>query len=79
MHFMCNHSYHQRCLSDNETECPNCARAHGVLREIRRKNEKLAGQHELFVSEVREGGFDALAAGFGRGMMRMTRVDEVSG
>ena len=50
-----------------------------MLREIRRNNEKLAGQHELFVSEVREGGFDALAAGFGRGMMRMTRVDEVSG
>lgn len=79
VHFMCNHSYHQRCLGDNEVECPNCARAHGVLREIRRNNERLAGQHELFISEVKEGGFDALAAGYGRGMMRLTRVDEVSG
>ena len=49
-----------------------------MLREIRRNNERLAGQHDVFVSEVKEGGFNALAAGFGRGMMKMTRVDEVS-
>ncbi|KAL5529475.1 hypothetical protein ACEPAG_5460 [Sanghuangporus baumii] len=78
VHFMCNHSYHQRCLVENEQECPNCARQHGMLREIRRNNERLAGQHDVFVSEVKEGGFSALAAGFGRGMMKMTRVDELS-
>lgn len=78
VHFMCNHSYHQRCLAENEQECPNCARQHGMLREIRRNNERLAGQHDVFLSEVKEGGFGALAAGFGRGMMKMTRVDEVS-
>ncbi|KAH8117125.1 hypothetical protein DFH11DRAFT_1579398 [Phellopilus nigrolimitatus] len=78
IHFMCNHSYHQRCLAENETECPNCARDHGMLREIRRNNERLAGQHDLFVSEVKEGGFSTVAGGFSRGLMRMTRVDEVS-
>ncbi|EJD02144.1 uncharacterized protein FOMMEDRAFT_20927 [Fomitiporia mediterranea MF3/22] len=78
VHFMCNHSYHQRCLAENETECPNCARSHGMVREIRRNNERLAGQHDVFASEVKEGGFSAVAAGFSRGLMKMTRVDEVS-
>ena len=47
VHFMCKHSYHQRCLGDNEAECPSCARSHGVVREIRRNNEALADRHEL--------------------------------
>ncbi|CAK9180414.1 unnamed protein product [Ilex paraguariensis] len=25
VHFMCMHSFHQRCLGDNEKECPECA------------------------------------------------------
>ncbi|KAI0325985.1 hypothetical protein GY45DRAFT_165193 [Cubamyces sp. BRFM 1775] len=44
VHFMCNHSYHQRCLPQNETECPNCAREYGIIREIRRNSEHLADQ-----------------------------------
>lgn len=64
-------------MADNDTECPKCARAHGMIREIRRNNERLAGQHELFLSEVKDGGFNALASGFGRGWMRMTRTDEI--
>ncbi len=102
VHFMCNHSYHQRyvlpapprsyrgsrteqvvfhcdrCLAENETECPNCAREHGMIMEIRRNNERLADQHDLFLSEVREGGFSALAAGFSRGTLNMSRVDELA-
>ncbi|KAF5367569.1 hypothetical protein D9758_003794 [Tetrapyrgos nigripes] len=66
VHFMCNHSYHQRCIVDHDTECPKCAREHGVIREIRKNNEQLADQHDLFVSEVREGGFKTLANGFSR-------------
>ncbi|KAI0771073.1 hypothetical protein BD413DRAFT_663912 [Trametes elegans] len=78
VHFMCNHSYHQRCLPQNETECPNCAREHGIIREIRRNNERLADQHDLFLSEVREGGFDALAAGFSRGVLNLSRAEDVA-
>ncbi|KAG6889861.1 hypothetical protein C0992_003757 [Termitomyces sp. T32_za158] len=74
IHFMCNHSYHQRCLADNETECPTCAREHSVIREIRKNNERLADQHELFVSDIQEGGFNAVAAAFGRGFLNMTRT-----
>ncbi|KAG6333301.1 hypothetical protein ID866_5788 [Astraeus odoratus] len=71
VHFMCNHSYHQRCLLDNETTCPLCARQHGVIQEIRRNNERLADQHELFLSEVRDNGFRAIASGFGRGWLNL--------
>lgn len=69
IHFMCDHSYHQRCLTNRETECPRCARQHGIIREIRQNNERLADQHELFASEVREGGFGAVAVAFGRGAL----------
>lgn len=92
---MCNHSYHQRCVSfsaslvfsldmsisclgEHDTECPNCVRAHGMIREIRRNNEKLADQHDIFLSEVKEGGFAAVAAGFGRGIMNSSRLEEVT-
>ncbi|KAI8982945.1 hypothetical protein BD414DRAFT_491677 [Trametes punicea] len=78
VHFMCNHSYHQRCLPQNETECPNCAREHGIIREIRRNNERLADQHDLFLSEVREGGFDALATGFSRVILNLSRAGDVT-
>ncbi|OBZ69121.1 Vacuolar protein sorting-associated protein 11 [Grifola frondosa] len=67
-----------RCVAEHETECPNCARAHGLVREIRRNNERLAEQHGLFVAEVREGGFGALAAGFGRGALNMSRLEDVA-
>ncbi|KAJ7169515.1 hypothetical protein C8R46DRAFT_1089039 [Mycena filopes] len=78
VHFMCNHSFHQpRCLQESETECPICVRDHGFIREIRRNNERLADQHELFVSEVKEGGFSALASAFSRGILNMSRLEEV--
>ncbi|KAJ6626828.1 hypothetical protein B0H10DRAFT_2210720 [Mycena sp. CBHHK59/15] len=79
VHFMCNHSFHQpRCIQENETECPNCVREHGVIREIRLNNERLADQHELFVSEVKEGGFAAVASAFSRGILNMSRPEEVT-
>ncbi len=48
-----------------------------MIREIRRNNERLADQHDLFLSEVREGGFSALASGFSRGTLNLSRVDDV--
>ncbi|KAJ7785937.1 hypothetical protein B0H16DRAFT_1681201 [Mycena metata] len=78
VHFMCHHSFHQpRCIQEHETECPLCVRDHGAIHEIRRNNERLADQHELFVSEVKEGGFSALASAFSRGILNMSRLEEV--
>lgn len=49
-----------------------------MLREIRLNNDRLVGQHDLFVSEVKENGFSAVANGFSRGWMRLPRADDVS-
>ncbi|KAF8967280.1 hypothetical protein BDZ97DRAFT_1697796 [Flammula alnicola] len=76
VHFMCNHSYHQRCIAENETECPACVREHAVIREIRQTNEKLADQHDVFLSEVQESGFEAIASAYGRGMLNGSRLEE---
>ncbi|KAG2070492.1 hypothetical protein BDR04DRAFT_1099977 [Suillus decipiens] len=78
VHFMCNHSYHQRCLLDHETECPLCVRQHGVIQEIRRNNERMADQHELFLADVQDNGFKAVASGFGKGVLNITRLDDVA-
>jgi hypothetical protein len=93
IHFMCNHSFHQRsvyspfflvvhsrcylfrrCLGDHDTECPLCVRAHGVIQEIRRDNERLADQHDLFLADVKENGFRAVAAAFSRGVLNRPRM-----
>ncbi|SNX85173.1 related to PEP5 - vacuolar biogenesis protein [Melanopsichium pennsylvanicum] len=37
VHFMCKHSYHQRCLGEEEAECPSCAEHQGRVRELRRR------------------------------------------
>ncbi|KAG2041346.1 hypothetical protein BDR03DRAFT_1007183 [Suillus americanus] len=78
VHFMCNHSYHQRCLLDHETECPLCVRQHGVIQEIRRNNERMADQHEVFLADVQDNGFEVVASGFGKGVLNMTRLDDVA-
>ncbi|KAG9036460.1 hypothetical protein FRB95_008758 [Tulasnella sp. JGI-2019a] len=69
VHFMCKHSYHQRCLQEHETECPNCARAHGLVKEIRRDNAMFAAQPDLFLANVKDTGFEAVAAGFSKGVL----------
>ncbi len=97
VHFMCNHSYHQRsdiflllflcsmeadrvytarCIAENETECPACVREHAVIREIRQTNERLAEQHDVFLSEVQDGGFEAVASSYGRGLLNASRLEE---
>ncbi|WVQ84353.1 hypothetical protein IAT38_006505 [Cryptococcus sp. DSM 104549] len=76
VHFMCKHSYHQRCLSDSEPECILCARQHSVIREIRRNQTRLADRHDLFVEEVHdaEDGFGVVAGAFGRGLFGRERT-----
>ena len=63
---------------DHEEECPNCAREHAVIREIRRNNEQLSSQHDVFLAEVQERGFKGVADAFSRGVMSATRLDSSS-
>ncbi|KAF8306968.1 hypothetical protein DL93DRAFT_2178260 [Clavulina sp. PMI_390] len=69
VHFMCNHSYHSRCLNEHETECPTCARDHNLIREIRRDNEQVAAQHDLFLFNVENEGFSAVASAYSKGIL----------
>jgi hypothetical protein len=62
-------------MAENETECPVCAREHGVIREIRQNNLSLADQHDVFLSEVQENGFEAIATAFGRGVLNMPKME----
>lgn len=48
-----------------------------MIREIRRNNERLADQHEIFIAEVQERGFEAVAEAFNRGILNMPRTEEV--
>ena len=66
-----------RCLGDHDTECPLCVRAHGVIQEIRRNNERLADKHDLFLADVKENGFRAVAAAFGRGVLNRPRIGDI--
>ncbi|KAI9312216.1 hypothetical protein BX666DRAFT_1866701 [Dichotomocladium elegans] len=52
IHFLCRHSYHQRCLGDNDRECPHCAIQHRMISEIRRTQEANADRHDLFFDQV---------------------------
>ena len=67
----------RRCLGDHDTECPLCVRAHGVIQEIRRNNERLADKHDLFLADVKENGFRAVAAAFGRGVLNRPRIGDI--
>lgn len=60
-----------RCLADNDAECPTCAQEHSVIREIRRNNECLADQHDVFLAEVKENGFEAIASAYSRGLLNV--------
>lgn len=72
VHFMCHHSYHQRCLADNEVSCPTCANAHGLIREIKAHNEGLANRHDMFVMDLEDADdrFESIVESFSKGLVR---------
>lgn len=47
VHFMCKHSFHSRCLGEEEKECPLCAKSHGVILEIRKNNLAFGERQDL--------------------------------
>ena len=50
VHFLCSHSFHQRCLGDRD--CPACAPANARALELKRSMEAAAGEHEAFFSAL---------------------------
>ena len=77
-HFLCMHSFHQRCLGDNEKECPMCAPSNRTILEIKRSQEANASRHDQFYKqlEVADDGFSVVADYFGRNVFnRITLMD----
>ncbi|WFD33801.1 Vacuolar protein sorting-associated protein 11 [Malassezia cuniculi] len=75
VHFMCKHSFHLRCLGDGEEgrECPICARAHEVVREIQQGNAMLS-DYDFVLSELHTSGdgFEGIANLLGKGLFNHT-------
>ncbi|KAJ5256905.1 hypothetical protein N7478_013009 [Penicillium angulare] len=74
VHFLCKHSFHQRCLNrvDDDAQCPVCAPGNNTLRAIRQRQVDSAGQHDLFKAELQRSrdGFGVVSDFFGRGVMK---------
>lgn len=74
VHFLCKHSFHQRCLRSGDgvdAECPLCAQNNQTIRAIKRGQEENADRHELFKDELERSDdrFGTVAGWFGRGVM----------
>lgn len=53
VHFLCMHSFHQRCLGDNERECVKCAPENRTVMEIKRSLEASAADQARSWAETR--------------------------
>jgi len=53
VHFLCMHSFHQRCLGENEQQCPKCLPENKRVLEVKRMLEESANQHDTFLKQVR--------------------------
>ncbi|MCO5583009.1 hypothetical protein L7F22_036915 [Adiantum nelumboides] len=71
VHFLCMHSFHQRCLGDNEKECPVCIPNNRQLLDMKRNLDQSANDHDRFFQLLRnsDDGFSVIAEYFGRGML----------
>eukprot|EP01094_Clydonella_sp_ATCC50884_P020731 TRINITY_DN4366_c0_g1_i5.p1 TRINITY_DN4366_c0_g1~~TRINITY_DN4366_c0_g1_i5.p1 ORF type:complete len:934 (-),score=319.64 TRINITY_DN4366_c0_g1_i5:233-3034(-) len=72
VHFLCMHSFHQRCLGDSERECPICLPENKKILDIRRHLEENADQHDQFYKQLdcAVDGFSKVAEYFGRGIFQ---------
>lgn len=82
VHFLCKHSFHQRCLrssDDDEAECPKCAGENNVIRQMREGQKTRAQMHDRFKSdlETSENKFGIIADWFGRGVMDAAQNEEL--
>lgn len=81
VHFLCKHSFHQRCLnpnlrsgSEDQEECPICKSGNDTIKAIRRAQVDSMDAHEMFRAAVERGAgdrFGAISEFFGRGVMNV--------
>lgn len=82
VHFLCKHSFHQRCLrvggrEGEEAECPKCAGENDVIRKMREGQRERAERHELFKAdlEMSDDRFGTISEWFSRGVMDSGRAE----
>ncbi|KAF2266994.1 vacuolar protein sorting-associated protein 11 [Lojkania enalia] len=83
VHFMCKHSFHQRCLStdedveDESVECPICSGSNQTVRAIRRAQVESSERHDMFKDALKRArdGFGVVSEWFGRGVMGVGTVE----
>lgn len=86
VHFMCKHSFHQRCLNntgtfdtgDNTSECPICKPSNDTIKAIRQAQIEHTGQHELFRGALERSTdrFGTVSEFYGRGVMSAAPIVE---
>lgn len=77
VHFMCKHSFHQRCLNtpvggtDDDVECPLCAGNNEMVKNIRKAQVESAEKHDMFLDALgrSKDKFGTISEWFGRGVM----------
>ncbi|ESW06365.1 hypothetical protein PHAVU_010G042100 [Phaseolus vulgaris] len=81
VHFMCMHSFHLRCLGDNEKECPECAPEYRSVLEMKRNLEQNSKDQDRFFHQVKSSkdGFSVIAEYFGKGIISKTSNGSTSG
>ncbi|XP_058725164.1 vacuolar protein-sorting-associated protein 11 homolog [Vicia villosa] len=81
VHFMCMHSFHLRCLGDNEKECPECAPEYRSVLEMKRNLETNSKDQDRFFQQVKSSkdGFSVIAEYFGKGIISKTSNGSTSG
>ena len=70
VHFYCMHSFHQRCLGDNDNECPICSNKQRQIATIRANLASSVQSHDKFYQQLEnsDNGFDVVAEFFSRGL-----------
>ena len=70
VHFLCKHSFHERCLPDKDSPCPICADEVDHVLRMRSDLQKSAANHDAFFKELNdaEDGFTTVAEYCGRGI-----------
>ncbi|KAI8826715.1 uncharacterized protein EV422DRAFT_511151 [Fimicolochytrium jonesii] len=78
IHFLCKHSYHQRCLGDADQECPRCAPEHRLIQDLVLSQEANATRHDVFMHklETADDRFAVIAEWYSKGAFATTRLDE---
>jgi hypothetical protein len=78
VHFLCKHSFHQRCLNtggeeggEEDAQCPLCAGNNEMVKNIRRAQVESAGKHDMFLDALGRSRdkFGTVSEWFGRGVM----------